>query len=70
MPPLTGLARFHGESGGHAAALAPHARPAKPGRRALPGFRLTLGFTLLYLSLLVLVPLGAAVLKASSPGWP
>ena len=35
----------------------------------LPGFTLTLGFTLLYLSLVVLIPLSATFLKASSLGW-
>ena len=35
-------------------------------RRVLPGFRLTLGYTLVYTSLLVLIPLAALVLKASS----
>jgi len=35
-------------------------------RRVLPGFRMTLGYTLVYTSLLVLIPLAALVLKASS----
>ena len=37
-------------------------------RRAnvLPGFRLSLGYTLVYLSLLVLIPLGGLVLKGAS----
>jgi sulfate transport system permease protein len=35
-------------------------------RRVLPGFTLSLGYTLLYLSLLVLIPLAACFLKASS----
>lgn len=35
----------------------------------LPGFGLTLGFTLLYLSLIVLIPLGGLVLKASTLSW-
>lgn len=35
-------------------------------RRILPGFGLSLGTTLLYLSLIVLIPVGAAFLKASS----
>jgi sulfate/thiosulfate transport system permease protein len=35
----------------------------------LPGFGLTLGFTLAYLSLIVLIPLSAAFLKASGLGW-
>jgi sulfate/thiosulfate transport system permease protein len=38
-------------------------------RRVLPGFGLTLGFTLVYLSLIVLIPLSAAFLKASGLGW-
>jgi sulfate transport system permease protein len=38
-------------------------------RRILPGFGLTLGFTLVYLSLIVLLPLSAAFLKASGLGW-
>ena len=36
----------------------------------LPGFDLALGFTLLYLSLVVLIPLAAAFLKAASMTWP
>ena len=32
--------------------------------QVLPGFGLTLGFTLVYLSLLVLIPLGALFLRA------
>ncbi len=35
-------------------------------RRVLPGFHLSLGYTLAYLSLLVLIPLGACFLKAAS----
>jgi len=35
----------------------------------LPGFGLTLGFSLFYLSLVVLVPLGALFLKSASFGW-
>jgi sulfate/thiosulfate transport system permease protein len=38
-------------------------------RRILPGFGLTLGFTLLYLSLIVLIPLSATFVKASALGW-
>jgi len=36
----------------------------------LPGFDLALGFTLLYLSLIVLVPLSAAFLKTATMSWP
>jgi sulfate transport system permease protein len=35
-------------------------------RRVLPGFSLSLGYTLLYMSLLVMIPLAAGALKASS----
>ena len=35
----------------------------------LPGFGLSLGFTVLYLSLIVLIPLSATFLKASSLSW-
>ena len=37
-------------------------RPRSP-KRVLPGFRLTLGFTLFYLSMIVLIPLSALVFK-------
>ncbi|HZF02576.1 MAG TPA: sulfate ABC transporter permease subunit CysT [Methylomirabilota bacterium] len=37
--------------------------------RVLPGFRLTLGFTLLYLSLIVLIPLAATFLKTTTLTW-
>ena len=36
----------------------------------IPGFGLALGFTLTYLSLVVLIPLAALVLKTASLGWP
>ena len=39
-------------------------------RSILPGFGLTLGFTLLYLSLIVLIPLSATILKAATLTWP
>jgi len=38
--------------------------------RVLPGFKLTLGFTLFYLSLIVLIPFSAVFWKASSLTWP
>ena len=38
-------------------------------RTILPGFGLTLGFTLAYLSLIVLIPLSAMFVKASTLGW-
>jgi sulfate transport system permease protein len=38
-------------------------------RRILPGFGLTLGYTMLYLSLIVLIPLSAAFIRSASMGW-
>ena len=37
--------------------------------RVLPGFKLTLGYTLLYLSLIVLIPLAAVFWKTSTLTW-
>jgi sulfate/thiosulfate transport system permease protein len=39
---------------------------ASVNRRVLPGFSLSLGYSVFYLSVLVLIPLGACFLKASS----
>ncbi len=58
--------------------MPPPARPAPPGgfraaplptRRILPGFGLTLGYSMLYLSLIVLIPLSAAFLTAFHLTW-
>jgi sulfate transport system permease protein len=38
-------------------------------RSILPGFGLSLGFTITYLSLIVLLPLGALVFHTASMGW-
>jgi sulfate/thiosulfate transport system permease protein len=38
-------------------------------RRVLPGFHLSLGYALLYLCLIVLIPLAALVLKSFSLSW-
>ena len=38
-------------------------------RRVLPGFNLTLGFSLLYLSLIVLIPLSALVFRTFGMSW-
>ena len=38
-------------------------------RRILPGFGLTLGYTMLYLSLLVLIPLSAVFIRSMGSGW-
>jgi sulfate transport system permease protein len=41
----------------------------KPSRRVLPGFGLSMGFTLFYLGLLVLLPLSAAFIKTAGMSW-
>jgi sulfate transport system permease protein len=38
--------------------------------RVMPGFRLSLGFTLFYLGLIVLIPLSAVFLKTFTMSWP
>jgi len=38
-------------------------------RRVLPGFRLTLGYTVLYLSLIVLIPISALFFKTFTMSW-
>jgi sulfate/thiosulfate transport system permease protein len=43
--------------------------PLKKSRRVLPGFGLTLGFTMLYLSLVVLIPLSAVFIGSVGLGW-
>ena len=42
---------------------------ARVNQRVLPGFRLSLGFTLLYLTALVVVPLAACVISATRLSW-
>ncbi len=42
--------------------------PAKR-NNVIPGFGLTMGFTLFYMSMLVLIPLGGLVLFTTSMGW-
>lgn len=44
-------------------------RPSFHRRRAIPGFGLTLGITLSYLSLIVLIPLAGVFVKASGLGF-
>jgi len=44
--------------------------PSTSRRTRLPGFGLSLGYTLAYLGALVLVPLSALFIKAAGLGWP
>jgi sulfate transport system permease protein len=56
----------------HATASAAPALPGRPRRDrpgVLPGFGISMGYTLLYLGLLVLVPLSALPLKSLDLGW-
>jgi sulfate transport system permease protein len=41
----------------------------KAKRRVLPGFGLTMGYTLAYLSLIALIPLSSILLKTEGMGW-
>ena len=50
--------------------LSANGTPAKrAARRVLPGFNLTLGYTLFYLSLIVLIPLSALLFKTFTLTW-
>jgi sulfate transport system permease protein len=41
----------------------------RPNRRVIPGFGLTMGFTMSYLALLVLIPISAVFIRSSGMGW-
>src|SRR3546814_19204166 len=43
--------------------------PKSNPRRAIPGFGLTLGFTITWLSLIVLIPLSTIFIRATGMGW-
>ena len=45
------------------------ASPKREPRRVLPGFKLTLGYTVLYLCLIVLIPMSALFLKTFTLTW-
>jgi sulfate transport system permease protein len=42
---------------------------ASGARKVLPGFNLTLGYTLLYLSIIVLIPMSALLFKTATLNW-
>lgn len=52
------------------AGAVPARRPRNRSSRVLPGFNITFGYTILYLSLIVLIPLSALVIKTFSLSWP
>ena len=43
--------------------------PRRAAKRVLPGFNITLGFTLFYLSVIVLIPLSALIFKTFNLTW-
>jgi sulfate/thiosulfate transport system permease protein len=47
----------------------PTPAPRRLPRRVIPGFGLTLGYTMVYLSLLVLIPLSAVFIRSLDLGW-
>ncbi len=53
----------------HSPSAATPSSAKRPAKRVLPGFRLTLGFTLFYLALIVLIPLSALVFKTFTLSW-
>ena len=55
---------------GAVAAAPAGARRSGGAKRVLPGFGLTLGYTLFYLSIIVLIPLSALLFKTFSLTWP
>ena len=50
-------------------AAAPSSSSRGGSRKVLPGFNLTLGYTIFYLCLIVLIPLSALVLKTFTLSW-
>ncbi|HEY0200228.1 MAG TPA: sulfate ABC transporter permease subunit CysT, partial [Burkholderiaceae bacterium] len=58
FPPATAAGQAHGRLVG-----------GKGAKRVLPGFNLTLGYTLLYLSLIVLIPLTTLIFKTFTLTW-
>ncbi|QRX81882.1 sulfate ABC transporter permease subunit CysT [Glaciimonas sp. PAMC28666] len=54
---------------GQATLSAPHSLKSATPFRVMPGFRLSLGVTLFYLALIVLIPLSAVFLKTFTMSW-
>ncbi|WP_326541385.1 sulfate ABC transporter permease subunit CysT [Pseudorhodoferax sp.] len=67
MSATTSTAALAGPAPG---AAVPPRKNGKGRRRVLPGFNITLGYTLLYLSLIVLIPLAALFAKTLTLSWP
>ena len=69
MPPSLSLADAPTPGAPDAPASRAPRRPAKQRFTVLPGFGLSLGFTLFYLTLIVLIPLSATFLKTFTMTW-
>ena len=50
--------------------MSPTSQPQRAPYRVMPGFGLSLGFTIFYLALIVLIPLSAVFLKTFTMTWP
>ncbi len=50
-------------------AAGPAARPARKRPGVLPGFGISMGYAVFYLSVLVLIPLAALPIKSAQLGW-
>ena len=71
LPPMTSDQPRAGATPARARQVgAMQAGPARRRKRVLPGFGLSLGYTLTYLSLIVLIPLSAAFIKTAQMTWP
>ena len=64
------LAGRNGPRDGAASPPLPARFDRRSNSRVLPGFGLSLGYTLVYLSLIVLIPLSAAFIKTAQLSWP
>jgi sulfate transport system permease protein len=69
VPAMAPISLFRTRMAAPAAAVDLKMLSARRPRRVLPGFGLTLGYTMVYLSLLVLIPLSAVFIRSLGLGW-
>jgi sulfate/thiosulfate transport system permease protein len=69
VPAMAPIPLFRTRMAAPAAAVDLNMLTARRPRRVLPGFGLTLGYTMVYLSLLVLIPLSAVFIRSLGLGW-
>ena len=67
--PRNQFQNIHGNARGSRTQVAQVPAAKRRTRRQLPGFGLTLGYTMVYLSLLVLIPLSAVFIRSLGLGW-